>query len=124
MNVQFTLYNVCYLHLHQVELFHLVQGDTVLPLPDALADLFDQLGQILNISILADLLDQLGPDSFAQDDVQDRLVGLRKTDGGVEVQERISIDYGVLGFLYGVFYIWDSVLVRVYLVFWVVYMIF
>ena len=73
---------------------------------------------------MADLFDQLGPDSFAQNDVQDRLVGLRKTDGGVEVQERISIDYGVLGFLYGVFYIWDSVLVRVYLVFWVVYMIF
>ena len=111
------MWNACYLHLHQVELFHLVHEDCVLPLPDALADLFDQLGQLVNISILADLFDQLGPDSFAQDDVQDRLVGLRKADDGVEVQEGISIGNGVICFLDGVFDIWDSVLGMVYLVF-------
>ena len=111
------MWNACYLHLHQVELFHLVQGDCVLPLPDALADLFDQLDQIVNISILADLFDQLGPDSFTQDDVQDRLVGLRKADDGVKVQEGISIGYGVLSFLDGVFGIWDRVLDMVYLIF-------
>ena len=65
---------------------------------------------------MAYLFDQLGPDSFAQDDVQDRLVGLRKADDGEEIQEG-SIGYGVLSFLDGVFGIWDRVLDMVYLIF-------
>ena len=36
---------------------------------------------------MTDPLDQLVPGSFAQDDIQDRLVGLSKADGGVGVQE-------------------------------------
>ena len=36
---------------------------------------------------MADLLDQLLPDNFAQDDVQDRLVGLSQADGGEGVKE-------------------------------------
>ena len=36
---------------------------------------------------LADLPDHLVPDSFANDDVLDRLVGLGKADDGVGVQE-------------------------------------
>ena len=36
---------------------------------------------------MAHPLDQLVPGSFAQDDIQDRLVGPSKADGGVGVQE-------------------------------------
>ena len=36
---------------------------------------------------MGDLLDQLVPDSFAQDDVQDRFVGTSKADDGVGVEE-------------------------------------
>ena len=36
---------------------------------------------------MTDLIDQLVPDSFAQDDVQDRLVGLGKGDDGEGVEE-------------------------------------
>ena len=37
--------------------------------------------------VMTDLIDQLVPDSFAQDDVQDRLVGLGKGDDGEGVEE-------------------------------------
>ena len=41
--------------------------------------------------LATDLLDQLVPDSLAQDDVQDRLMRLGKTDdgGGVEEKEQV-----------------------------------